>query len=205
MKRLSKVVLVLAFCLSCLALTACSKSDDKKLVGTWTTTIDMSKQIEAAASESEKEAVKTYFSEGMSLDFVFTFGEDKSAKMEVPEASLNALTEAYKKGMKAMFADQLGDDIDETLSVIGYASLDEFVDAMMEESMDFSSVKDQAKLNGKFEVADGKLFIYENEKNADDFIKYEFVSDTELKFTEFNLKSEASEMFELPMVLKKNK
>lgn len=201
MKKVTKVVLALVLCLACLALTACSKSDDKKLVGTWETPVDLTSTM--MGDDEDAEAVKQYFPNGLSITVAFTFGDDKSASMTVTDESLNSFKSTMVDGLKAQMADMLGDNADEVIQSMGYDSVDAYVEEIANESFDVTELKDKISKKGKFELKDGKLFIYEETLNENDYIKYEFVNDKELKFTEITSASNMEVPFELPMTLKK--
>lgn len=203
MKKFSKIVLMMIFCISCLALTACSKSDAEKIIGTWETPVDMSKVLLATASESEQEIMKNYYS-NMELVLSFKF-KDNKVMMSFTDESFDSFKSSYKEATTKMLTDQFGDSLTPSMEAMGYESVDAYVDEMIGEAFELDTMKSEASFAGFFEIADGKLYMYENAnaKNENEFFKYEFVSDSELKFTEVNMEFEAAEIFKMPMTLKK--
>lgn len=198
MKKLSKVLLVLVLCVACLAMTACSKSDDKKIVGKWDAAFDLGKMM--GGSDSDAEAMTKYFSDGLNLTITFNFNDDKTGSLEVSDAALDDFKKVYAKGMKAMFTDMLGEDAAEML---GYDSMDDAVDAMMEDEMNTDDLKKEITKSFKYEIKDGSLKLTADDK---DFLgmKYEFTSNSELKCTEVkDYTSEDNSLYGSELILKK--
>lgn len=202
MKKLSKILLVLVLCIACFSLTACSKSDEKKLVGTWETVVDATQIM--GGSESDSESMEKYYPNGLQFTFAFSFDDSKNVALSITDASLNEFKNTIVSGLKAQFIDMLGDSAEEFVTSMGYESLDAYVEETAKE-FDIDEIKKQVEKTYKFEAKDGKLFIYENQKDDNDYVTYEFVSDNELKFTEFKTNLVENVPFELPMSLKKTK
>lgn len=203
MKKLTKVVLAVVLCVACFALTACSKSDDQKLIGTWETKVDITSTM--MGDESDQEAVAKYYPNGLTVSFGFTFKADKTMTMAITDDSIEAFKNTMIEGMKLQMADMLGDSATEFLSEMGYDSLDAYVEESASEMFDVSEMKAETAKSGKYEVKDGKLFLYEDKIDENDYAKYEFVNDNEFKILEMTSKDDSEIPFEFPMTLKKVK
>lgn len=204
MKIKSKYILSLILVLLCFASTACSRSDDKKIIGSWETDIDLTKSM----SDNDPDGtIQKYFSDGLNMTFTFTFDVQKKVSLNITEDSIKNFKSTVKTGMKNMLIDTLGgtDEAEEyAVSTMGYGNLDECSEALSDSFVNADDLMGQASLSGNFELADGKLFIYDDARDENEYFKYEFVSDTELNFTEYVSKTSSKFPFEMPIKLHKN-
>lgn len=190
----------------CLLLGGCGTSDKDKFVGTWKADVDMTDMINASFAEDPELA--DYFQlDSFSLTLLFTFGEDGSYQITADQDAfsdacddlIGTLSDGAKRYLEDMALEEgLELDADAMLGLLGF-SMDEFIEEMMDEE-DLTSLLDDIEDSGKFEVKDGKFYTTLDET---DYIAYEFVSDTELRFTEVSGEDASDEELDqlLPLTL----
>ena len=187
MSIILSVLLVLALMLS---LTGCG--EQKKFVGSWEATIDLTDFINQGIAEDEEMAEYLEMEE-FALVMKVTFKEDGTYKMYVDEKSAEKAFESakkdFKQGMNEYFEDYidstgLGLTVDEVLESSG-VDMDSLVEEAFGEELYNSLVKEMAS-EGKFEAKDGKLYLsdgLDNDIDEDEYDTYE-ISNNELKLIE---------------------
>lgn len=209
MKRSISVLLsvILMFALLA-ALSGCGAQ--KKLVGTWEASVDMTDMINQMIAQDEDMAKHMKISK-LAFFLQFTFNDDGTYRSTIDEKALNTAVETLKKDLKAgcagYFEEIIADlgvemTVDQFLASSGY-SLDEIVDGIIGDEM-VESWKKELNQAGKYEVKDGKLFLSEG-KNAeidkDVYLTYELSGD-ELKIVSSSNGDDGMEDL-LPLVFQK--
>ena len=220
MKKFFALIMALVLALS---LVACGeKNDNKKLMGTWTYTVDMTEMMNqemAASLELEELTVGADFG----MDLVLTVADDGAYSLAVDTAAtgdslnayLQALTPALIESMYAS-AEQQGvsrEEFDAGLAESGM-SAEELVSAILG-AFDLgtlleSMLGDEAGAidSGYCTAKDGKLYMAataEELANAD-YVTYTFNSDGTMSWTDEDgqvssqLAPEEQELFQFPMV-----
>lgn len=166
MKKRIALVLCLVLALSAV-LCGCGTEKDK-LLGSWTTTIDMAAMFnEELAAEPE---MAEYLSvETLEIGFQLTFNEDDTYALTVDPTTMDAAAETLgqvvSEGMRKYFSDALAAqgiemDIDEALAAMGM-DLDALVEEMKDEVFSEEAVAEM-NVEGRFKVEDGKLYLTES-------------------------------------------
>lgn len=158
------------------------------VVGKWKTTIDLAPLLQEmakqGASTSENPQMALILSgfmsklKGLNLPLYLTLNADGTFLSEVDEEEFKAtLSKAYEDYFKETFAfliKMMGGDLDAYLEQQGL-SMDELVDSTLG-SMDFS----QARQEGKYHAADGRVYLDGNEEA---YAAVEIVSADKLRVT----------------------
>lgn len=163
MKRIFAIALALVMMLS---LAACGQTDADKLVGTWTSDLDMSSvtnEMLAAMGEGAEE----YFTfENFTVTLVMTFNEDGTYSTTVDEASVEAAVDSLmatvEDGMVKMLEAQIAEaglnmTVDEMLAVSGMTMED--LMASVDTSALVTEMTEGSASEGKFKAEDGKLYM----------------------------------------------
>lgn len=210
-KNVSIILSVLVVLALMLSLTGCG--EQKKFVGSWEATIDLTDFINQGIAEDEEMAEYLEMEE-FALVMKVTFKEDGTYKMYVDEKSAEKAFESakkdFKQGMNEYFEDyidsmELGLTVDEVLESSG-VDMDSLVEEAFGEELYNSLVKEMAS-EGNFEAKDGKLYLsdgLDNDIDEDEYDTYE-ISNNELKLIEsFGDDAGDSEDMDLyPMTFKK--
>ena len=173
MKRVLSVLVASVLMLT--MLTACGSKPDKALLGKWTSEMDFGSYLnEGLATEpeiAEYMAVDDFILEielYLNEDGTYKMTADTTANMasyEAVKAELTAGMEAYLTATAAEYEMTLEDIL---------AASETTIEEMMEESFSvdmYYGIIDEMESEGKFEAADGKLFMsdgleYEIDKNV---------------------------------------
>ena len=185
LSRLLCVTLVLAVLLS---LAGCGASDEKKLIGTWNTTMDLTDMTNELLTAASPDMAEYITLSDCSIDLVYTFNEDGTYQMSLVDESLEAwsqnilegTTEGLQKYLDDM-AQEEGLTADDLLSAMG-VDLDE----LLEMSMDTEAMQETVRSSeesGTYELKDGQLLTTPDSGTPGTY-SYEFISDTEMKMTE---------------------
>lgn len=210
-KSISLVISVLLILALMLSLTGCG--EQKKFVGSWEATIDMTDFINQGIAEDEEMAEYLKIKE-FELVMKMTFKDDGTYKAYIDEKELEKTFESakedFKEGMNKYFEDYidsmgLGLTVDEVLKESGVD-----MDSLMEEAFGdelYKSLTDELASEGNFEAKDGKLYLSDGlakDIDEDVYDTYE-ISENELKLIEsFGDDAEDSEDMNLyPMTFKK--
>lgn len=181
MKKFATRVLSLVMILAMLfVLGGCGGSDADKLVGTWTTALDLTELLNDEIAAGDETMAAYVQVKDFTLNMTVTFKEDGTYTMGIDEASMTAAMEgvlaALKDGMYDYFEDVLAEaglnmTVDELLAESGI-SMDELMDEAFSEAMKEDMFGDLSS-QGNFEVKDGKLFLSDGLDYAVDETIYE--------------------------------
>lgn len=203
-----------------LMLFGCSKSaddDQKKFVGTWKATVDMTDLANESmqlSSGIDSQTFSDYF-EVSKFEFVliFTFREDGTYSMAADEAQLNKNNEAFmaeiKAGLISYFEDMLAEEgiemsADEFVEAQAGMSMDQYFDENFPDNM-FDGMADAFAMSGKWKAASGKLYLSESvneEATGGDYDLYEIVSSSEIRLVLPEGQTDDTGLY--PLVLKKS-
>ena len=198
MKNVKRIAALLLALVMVFALCACSDSgsgkdkdkDDKVekktdadlIVGTWETTIDMSDYLsEAMASEPSMAAYAEYFDfAGVEATVVYEFDEDGDYTLTMT-MDKDQMLKAFRNAMPMIFEDLAaaeGYTLEEVATANGM-TVDEFIDAAMEQSFDPEEIFADQTEKGSYEIKDGKLYIFDrgDELDEDDYFEYKLKGD----------------------------
>lgn len=192
----------------CLLLSGCGKSDKDKLIGTWKADVDMTDIINESIAE-DPDAADYFKVDSFGMTLLFTFEEDGSYQITADQDAfadacdglIDTIADGTKAYLEALALEEgLELDADAMLGLLGL-SMDDFMDGMIDRD-DLKSLVADVEDSGKFEAKDGKLYTTLDDT---DYIAYEFVSDTELRFTEVGGEDASDEEFDqlLPLTLTK--
>lgn len=212
MKKVYQLILsVLVVFALILSLTGCD--EQKKFVGSWETTIDMTDFINQEITDDEEMAEYLKIEE-FELVLKMTFKEDGTYKAFIDENELEKtlvlVKEDFKEGMNKYFEDYidsmgLGLTVDEVFEASG-VSMDSLVEEAFGDEL-YGSLTDELASEGNFKVKDGKLYLsdgLDNDIDEDEYDTYEILKD-ELKLIEsFGDDEEDLEKMDVyPMTFKK--
>ena len=191
-KTLSTLIAVLIVVCTVLALASCGSGGS--IVGKWAAKLDFEKAL-AASGEEAAQAISALGADlsGYSVDLNVEFKEDGKYTASVDKDQLKEVMREMMNGLLDTLVSQMGISIDDYLQMAGYSSVDEALDAMMEQSGD--------SLNGMSAEGD---YTYENGtlKLGNSEIKAE-VAGNKLTFTEIVKEGDSAQMFPkalLPLV-----
>lgn len=166
MKKRIALLLSLVLVLS-VALCACGSEKDK-LLGTWTTTVDLAGAFneEMAADPEMGEYLKL---ESLEIAMTLTFNEDDTYALTVDpdsmDAAMEALVQELTDGMLLYFEDMLAEegvdmDVEEALALMGI-SVEELVEQLRAEMVGDSTYEDMNSA-GKYLLEEGKISMSES-------------------------------------------
>lgn len=184
MKKWQKLSAILIALVLMLSLVACGASEEKQLVGTWTTELDISSAINDQLAALQLGSTPDV---ALIMPMVLTLKEDNtytfSADADKFADSFTDYMEAYKDILKdAMYAEgessnMTRDEFDAAMAEMYGMNVPDYIDAMFEqmnlESM-FDGLEDEMTETGVWKAADGKLFIEEAEADFsdDNYVSY---------------------------------
>lgn len=183
-KRIAALLLALAMVF---ALCACSDSGsgkdkdkaDKKtdadlIVGTWETEMSMTDYY--GDDMGELEGMEAYFDfDKIKITMTFEFNEDGTYTMSVDgdEAEIKAI---LRDGCEKLFNDMLegtGYTLEDAAAEEGM-TVDEYLDALMEESFGSGDLIDVDDDTGEYKVKNGKLYLFDEGDELDEDTYYEY-------------------------------
>ena len=134
-----------------------TRSDAEKIVGTWKGEVDMSDVMQAQAGDEME--IKDF-----KVEVTYEFKEDGTYATQVSEESVGKAMESLidsllpylKENMKTE-AEALGMSVDQLLEAYGMTEDD--LGELMLSMVDTSSMMDNLKREGKYQVKDGKIYI----------------------------------------------
>ena len=169
------------------------KSDDKKFVGKWETTIDIGSYISDELLDSlgsDSADMAEYFDiDSFEVKMLVEFKDDGTYKLwldkDTYENSVDSFFDVIKSGMSDYFKDMLAkENIDMTLEDL-FASqgttFDEFVDSLIDTD-DILEEIDSATSEGNYTTDEGKLYMTDGsgkEFDDDKYSSYEFGGNNE--------------------------
>lgn len=185
MKKALSVILCVVLSISMLlTMTGCG-SEQSKFVGKWRGEIDMTDYLNDQFAQDE-EMSKYIKLKSFAFDMIFEFKDDGTYSQKVDEDSfddaMDDLIDDLTVGMEKLFEEQaeaLGFSVSEILELSGYSTVKE----MVEESYSKETLGDltAGMVNeGKFKVADGKLYLSEGKDydvDEDEYYTYEIDGD----------------------------
>ncbi len=158
-----------------------SKTDAEKIVGSWKTEISLASLAEDLNGAEQG----NYFQfDKLKMNLLFTFREDGTCTMEAVEFDKTeaALKEILSEGMESYLKD-LASSMNVSYEDLmkGY-SIESLIDEMIGEMLDADEMKEE----GKYRLAEGKLYLASGTDDFDDgeYVTYAFEGDQKLKFTE---------------------
>ena len=200
MKKVTGIILcAVIIIVSVISLMSCgAKSDAEKIVGKWTGTVDLSEMMKQELNDSSSElfSLDTSALDGLTLEFIYEFTKEGTYTLSVDDASFDAFFQKIKVWAKSAFetmfkssAEENGVDLTTLLTMMGVSSIDEFVEQTYSDETKASLRKqmaDDENAKGKYKVDGGKLFMSKSGEEFKDseYIKYEFVNNSQLKLTE---------------------
>lgn len=198
MKRIFALFLTVLMFLT--MLTACGSDDEKKMIGTWTTTLDMTEYLNKTISAADPTMGETIKFSDFSLTMVFDFKEDKTYTVSIDKDAFTPVYEKvmedFKAGLSSYLAAMLA--ADETMQGV---SIDELLaavdlDAMAEEALDMDAILESFESSdGAWFIKDGKLYM----DSMTDYMAYEFKSDDKFVVSECVGESYEEDGFSFPV------
>lgn len=161
-KRIISVVLMLAMLL---CLTACSGGDEKKLVGTWESRMDLADQINTEMALDEMSAQYLEF-DSFELLVCMKFNSDGTysmyADLDSAEAALEDARAHLADGMveylEMLMLEQMGIEMSaEDILAASNMTMDDMIAEILPDSM-AQELVDEIAQEGNFEARDGKLY-----------------------------------------------
>ena len=196
-KTLTAVSLLMAVVLVAMSCVACGGFGKKDLVGKWTASIDFDKLPTSSmgSSEEEKEMIAEMMEslKGVSVKLTITFKDDDTTELQIDKASAELLAEKMKGVMEQTMRSML-----EAQGITG-DMLESAVQASLAE-FDASALSEPKK--GKYDFADGKLYLFEETKDEKQYLEIEG-SSSEIKVTKVVGESDYVNDAMLPFVLTK--
>ena len=198
MKKATGIILCAVIIIaSVVSLMSCgAKSDADKIIGKWAAKVDMTELMKEEFKSLEEQGIKMNENDikDLSVIMVLEFNKDGTYTYSLDEASFDEFFAKFKTTMKSVFetslksaAEAAGFSLEDYLSLLGM-SLDDLVESSFSDEMKAEMKKEASGENnkGKYKVDNGKLFtVKEDEEFKDDeYTKYEFVNDKQLKFTD---------------------
>lgn len=167
MKKFLSVLLCVIVSIA-IPLTFSGCSEQKKFIGLWEGSIDLTDFINQGLAEDEEMAEYIEIDECIFI-VKLTFNEDGTYKMlveeDAAEKTFDTIRENMKKGIEKYFEDYIESmDINMTVEEVLLAS-DLSLDALVEEAFSdemIDSIISEMSSEGNYEVKDGKLFTSEN-------------------------------------------
>ena len=158
------------------------KTDAELIVGTWEATVDMGDYLNAEmAGEPGMAAYAEYFDfSGVEATLNYEFDEDGDYVLTI---SINneMLEKVIRNAMQKM--------LEEAAASVGYTpeelaaeegmTVEELIDALMEEYFDVENFIGDETERGSYEIKDGKLYIFDrgDELDEDDYFEYKLKGD----------------------------
>ena len=161
-KKITSVLSLIVALVLILSLTGCG--EQKKFIGTWETTIDMSDFLNKSFDE-DPEMADYLEVDDFSLVIKMTFNDDGTCRMFADEDQSEEAFEDVKKDLKKGFTEYFEDyiaasglllSVDEVLEDTG-VDMDSLVEEAFGDDV-FSGIMDGFASEGTFEVKNGKLF-----------------------------------------------
>lgn len=197
-KKIAGILLAASMLLTLFACGGSGESDQKKLVGTWKATVDMTDLMNDSIQQGmgESDQIFNEYFRISKFDFVvvFTFRDDGTYSMNADEAyfnnSISTVIDELKVGLSRYLEDMLASQgldmsLDDLLAEQG-TSLDALFEESLPSSM-FDSMANEFKVSGKWKAEKGKLFTTENTTDdigaSSTYDLYEFISSNEVKLT----------------------
>ncbi|MBQ8857055.1 MAG: hypothetical protein IJ024_02800 [Lachnospiraceae bacterium] len=163
---MKKIISMMLTALMLLGLTGCGATDAEKMVGTWSTEINISSVIEESL-----ELYEEYFDfSDLVVVMTMTFNEDGTYSSGITEEDAQVLVDDVMSEIESnivkLLEDQIADQglsmtVDEMLAFAGM-TLDDFTTAITEafEQQDLVGVLvEQSASEGKYDAKDGKLYL----------------------------------------------
>lgn len=185
-KNSRKIVSVLLVLCMVMLLGGCGSSEKDALVGTWEAEMNLADVLnEGVASSGEEELAQYLYVDSFNMTMILIFNEDDTYSMKLDESGLNdaieQLKDDYQVGIEQYFLDMMASmgvemTIDEIVEAMGM-SMEELLDSIVTEEM-IQDMLDSSSFEGKFEAADGKLYLsaglnYNVDKNMYDLYELE--------------------------------
>ena len=185
MKRISKIVTMLLACIMLFSLVGCGKADTgKALYGTWAMDVDLSEELNREMGDEF-----AGFDGKLVITLKFDFNEDGSFKMY---ADKEALRESFAGWMDSFVAFSLDvmyaqfedmglsrEEADELVQSSYDCTMEEYIRAMMESSVDIDAMADEMETKGIWEAKGDKLYMSEGSKiDVNSFDIFEVSGDT---------------------------
>ena len=190
-KSISLVVSVLVILTLMLSLTGCD--EQKKFVGSWESSVDMTDYINQEMAKEEEELAEYLKIKEFELVLKMTFKDDGTYKASIDEKELEKTLESakedFKEGMNKYFeayidSMELDLTVDEVLEASG-VDMDSLIEEAFGDEL-YSSFTDELSSEGNFKVKDGKLYLsdgLDKDIEEDVYDTYE-ISENELKLIE---------------------
>ncbi len=197
MKRVLSITLAMVMLVCTLALTGCA-NDQEKIVGTWVCDFSLEEYYQSESQESPFGELP----EGVDLgDLKFAieveFDEDGEFEFYINDESfddlLDELIDIIVKTLENNFENEglSNDEIEGYLQTMGYSSIKELVESMLEGEYAymFADIKESFELKGEYKIEDGELFLKNDGDDYDDdeAIKYEFINKNKLELYDEDL------------------
>ena len=211
MKKYISIIFSIALVFVMLAtLSGCG--DKSKFIGSWEADVDLSDIINEQIKNEPQMAEYIKFND-ITIKFKFEFKEDDTCTLSVDKDDfnktydkiVNTFTEGVKKYLEAA-AEQYGNGMtaDDILNASGMD-----MNALINQAInkdDILNSFEEAEVNGKFKVEDGKLYTsndVNSDSDMDNYLTYEIINDSEIKLIDSS--DDDNEAFKqmLPMTLKK--
>lgn len=155
MKKLFAMLLCLVMVMG--AMTACTKSDGKSIVGTWEANVNFA---EFMGSDDLGEVAEYLDMDKMCMTVVMEFKADGEYIMTMDAKSIDKLVDTMCDGMEKYMQDmskELGMSYEDMLTMMGCDSLEAFLEdsGALEE---FDALKEMSE-TGEYELKDGILYM----------------------------------------------
>lgn len=166
-KRILALLLAMVMLASCMAaLTACGKSgsDEERIVGDWSCTVDLTDGMNQYLGQESPEMTEFINISDFAITLIWTFDDQGAVSVKADEEAMTAMMDGVAddmvNGMTAYLtsiAEENGMTLEQLMDATGMTTDDlaqQLRDNMAEE-MDFSSMNQSAK----YEFKDGLLYI----------------------------------------------
>ncbi len=180
MKMKKSILALLLALVLVLSLTACGEKLEKKVVGTWSTDLDMTEVFSASFGELGMDP-SSLPSEKIFVSLLVTFNEDKTCTLtaEVDVESFNAYMVSLTEAMVEMMY-QIGESsgldretFDEAFASQYNMSVKEYVDTMLGSIDAEQLLDDMEDTEGTWKVENDKIIITDKDSDDQSVLRFE--------------------------------